>query len=543
MSNDREELEALRRMAELEAKSAGGSAAASVSSHYATPAHEGSSHPVTTKQRPVTAYDIQAHQQGGYDNFLAGVGGAIKGLIYTGPRSLIGVDAPGEVKDWKDSMNGLRDTFSGSLGNLVGTAAVGAPMAVIPGANTIPGSMVAGGTMGAMTPAENMRERTGNVAAGTLGGMAGQLGGRYLGDIARNRLANETADLAGQQARNATIDATRQAAVNEGYQIPPATINPSLWNRAKESLSGKIATQQLMARNNASVSDRLARQAAGLSPDEEITADSLNAARERLAGPYREVAALPDKQQVTARSGYTDWENPVQAQKPYDPAQALRDLQQARADAKLLWKKHAGPGGQSPESREAAKAMTDKAESLESGLEDYAIRNGKPELVQRLREARTALAKNFNVEDAMIEGGGSVDARVIGRMDQNGKPLTGELRTMGDFANNHPKLTQPDKLIGSPGVSRLDAVLSSLVAGGGGAALGPGGIALGAIPTASRWAMQRHLLSDTAQRAMVKPNYQPGAFTRLLGNTLPTPQANALMQILGPSVLLNSMQK
>jgi hypothetical protein len=61
------------------------------------------------------------------------------------------------------------------------------------------------------------------------------------------------------------------------------------------------------------------------------------------------------------------------------------------------------------------------------------------DMLKKFQDARKLMAKSHDVENAIVEGGGTIDARKIGAMLQRGAPLSDELRVIGAFANNFPK--------------------------------------------------------------------------------------------------------
>jgi hypothetical protein len=75
-------------------------------------------------------------------------------------------------------------------------------------------------------------------------------------------------------------------------------------------------------------------------------------------------------------------------------------------------------------------------------LEQQAKRAGSPELIDRLRQARTDIAKTYDVDRALNLADGNVDARILGRALDRGTPLSGELATAAKFSEPFPQLTR-----------------------------------------------------------------------------------------------------
>lgn len=373
------------------------------------------------------------------------------------------------------------------IGAIAGNVAMMAPVAAaIPAVNTVKGAAALGGGMGLISPTEDenvVRGKALNTVLGAAAGAGGQAGANYVG----GRIANRAQQLAQQQQTRAPIDATIQAARDAGYVIPPGQINPSFLNRQLESMGGKIATQQMASSRNQEVTDRLARAAAGLAENEPITPNTLGAVRQRLGGAYQDVGNVVGQD-------------------------AVEQLKTLRADANALWNMQAR--NPHPETLRQARQASADAQSLE-GLIDQALTSAqRPDLMEAFRNARRNIAINHSVENALVEGGGTVDARTIGRMAQRGDPLSGELETIGNFANNFPKVVQPDKAMGTPDAHNLKYIASLLMGGGGGAALGPAGIAAGALPFVSGPAARGAMFSDLMQNSLI-PSYELGLPQRL----------------------------
>lgn len=309
---------------------------------------------------------------------------------------------------------------------------------------------------------------------------------------------------------------TARESMDAGYIIPPSQIKPSFGNRTIESLSGKHETAQLAATRNQAVTENLVRKELGIAPDVPMSFDSMKLYRsaQHSAGyePLRNVGTvqvgpgfnqtLDDiTKQYTGKGTIPavqkkDIAELVDAHKSsgFDSGDAVDAIRILREDASDLFKK-----GDSAKAK-ATKAIADAYEgALDSALQT----SGNPEMLSAYREARKKIAQSATVEKAIREGAGTLDARVLARELQKGKPLTGGIKTAAQFANTFDKAAQPPHLIGSPGVNNLRASLSALSAGAGGAVFGPGGIALGAanyiVPPMAR----ARMFSSGAQQGLL----------------------------------------
>ena len=108
------------------------------------------------------------------------------------------------------------------------------------------------------------------------------------------------------------------------------------------------------------------------------------------------------------------------------------------------------------------------------------------------------MAKAHDVEDAIREGGGKVAASKLAAKLQKGKPLTGELKTIGEFANNFSSSARVPEAGDANPLTVFDFMSGAL-----GAGISPAALALPAGRVASRYG----ILSQPYQRAFVHPQY------------------------------------
>jgi len=423
----------------------------------------------------------------GMEKFTAGMGKAFTDLG-RGAGQLVGYGPnQQEMQDIKRQDAPLMGTLPGVSGNIAGNIAALAPAALIPGAGTIPGAAALGGLTGALQPTETTGERLTNMAVGgVLGGgtqALGTVGARKLGEMAATRETRKAAQVAQDSIRSETL----KKGVEAGYVVPPSAVNASFVNKRLESIAGKAAVGQEAAIRNQSVTDALARRAAGVPETEPLTMKTLEAARNRLAEPYREVSQL---------SQFAD--------------DTLTQLKEARQNANKFYKAYERIPLPSLESK--AQRFKQTATMLEERLEKSALDAGKAGLVKELRNARVALAKNYDVERALNLGSGEIDASVLGRAYDRGAPFTGELETIAKMQQAFRPYMREGGNIPTPGVSKSEALASALLGTMGGAAAGPAGIAAGALP----------LVSGPARSMVLSPMYQKA-------NVLAQPQGAGML--------------
>lgn len=445
----------------------------------------------------------------GLGKFNAGMGLAFTN-IGRATKQMFGLGS--EYEENKGTDKALTRTGAGMAGNVAGNIAAFAPLAVVPGANTVAGAAALGGITGAFQPSDSATDRLKNMAIGTGLGASTQ----YLGTTGAQKIgeaaANREAAAAARQSQNAVRDQTLSEGQAAGYVIPPSAVNPSNVNKAVESVAGKAAVGQEASLRNQETTNRLARAAAGLAPDEALSEAALKGSRSRAAEPYREVSSLN--------------------------AQAAADLdgvKTAQREAKLQWTFYNRSGD--PAAFKAATAASQEAERLLNNIDAAAQASGKPELVKALKEARVQIAKIHDVERAVNVGTGGVDASVLGRALDRGAPLTDELRTIGSFQQAFPSYTREGSAIPTPGVSKVAALSSALLGGGGAAAAGPVGAAAGALPFVAPPLARSAVLSKPYQSMMAAPDYSVSAATKAAA-ALADPETRRRVALLARSLAL-----
>lgn len=148
-----------------------------------------------------TAFHRQAKEDSTLQNVLAGAGGVFHGLGLGARQLLPGFanPSPGEVREWKRSMEGLRSTGGGFAGEMLGWGAASVPSMLL--GPSIPGAAAAGAGLGALTPAEGGRERAGNILSGGGLGALGQWGGNSVAGWLRRPASSQLNPSAQQIAR------------------------------------------------------------------------------------------------------------------------------------------------------------------------------------------------------------------------------------------------------------------------------------------------------------------------------------------------------
>jgi len=463
---------------------------------------------------------------------IAGFGTALSNL-WEGAKQLVGQANPEQM-----AANRVMEQEApvGAIAGNVATTAI--PFAAI--GNSVKGAAALGGALGALKPIEG-EQTFSNIASGKLKSAAVDAAlagvGQRVANVAGEYVTDKLGKLALQRAQNAPRTQTLNDALDAGLVVPPSDVAPTVANTVKESFAGKAALGQQASNQNAPMIDNLARKAIGLPNDAELSPAVLKSVREQayqagykpitdlqqiVEDPafLQNVAKLSPKSsggavKSAAQGEIDDMIGALSSQKAWTGEQLMMDIRALREQAKANFR------GGAPETA-LAKAQTKAAELLEGLAERNVIQQGgSPGAIQAMRDARKLIAKTHTVEDALVEGGGTIDARKLARMVQNGQPMTDELGVIARFANNYKRAVQPTQQIGGPGVSKLDAVMSTGAGGAGFAMGGPAGAVAGAaapfvVPRVARAA----LLSKPSQNAL-RDIYRLG---------LPMRVANRLLQ-------------
>jgi hypothetical protein len=347
-----------------------------------------------------------------------------------------------------------------------------------------------------------------------------------LGKSASRQYAQSAADAATAKAQNAVRDQTLRTAQDAGFRVPPATVNPSFLNNRLESLSGKAATQQSVALNNASVANKLIRGELGLPASAPITETAVRGVRKQAYQTGYEPIAKAGKfnvspeynqalDSITAQSRNAAESFPgaatpeirdlVDSYRPpsgaFDAGHALEASQILRNQAREAFRKGDNAIGQ---------AKIAISEAIQNEIERQLTAAGKPgaEMLAKFKDARALIAKSHSVEDSIRTGTGFAEASKLAGLAQKGAPLSGNLKLIGEFANAFPKANQSVAQIGSPGVSKLEAAMAGLMGAGGTAVGGPvGGFAAASLPFVAPPAARALILSPVYQKFLAKQKY------------------------------------
>jgi hypothetical protein len=419
----------------------------------------------------------------------------------------------------------LGATTPGKVGNFVGQTAAVLPAVLVPGAGTYAGATAIGAGVGALTTPGGIKDRAVGAAFGGAGGAMGKGLGDALG-MGFDALASRRA---AAQVANSGRDAAAVQARAAGYVLPPADTNPTMVNELLNGISGKIKTAQTASAQNQGVTNDLARAAVNAPLDQPLSVSALNTIRQQAGNAYDAVGSAGT---ITPGQPYSDALDAIVAPyvkaaqgfpnaKPspiiaeidalrspqFDAGSAVAKIKALRADADAAY---------AAKNTDLGKALKSGANALEDAIDAHLTATGAPaDLLGNFRDARQLIAKTYSVQKGLNDTTGDVAAKALADQLAKGKPLTGDLLTIGQAAAAFPKATQALKEAPKQ-LSPLD-FMGALLAG---SASGHPAAALGVL---ARPALRAGILSGPYQAAMGVPSYQGGLLGRLLENAVNSP--------------------
>ncbi len=309
-----------------------------------------------------------------------------------------------------------------------------------------------------------------------------------------------------------------------GYVIPPTQGNPTLLNRTLEGMAGKLTTAQQASARNQPVTNDLARRSVGAT---ELTPEALQAVRNQANQAYEALGQVGAFQvddgfraavnRAAGNSSQMKQDFPGLVNRDIEAlAESLVSREQFGAQPtieaikRLRFEGSANKGAQDPAKVGLGRTQMKIAEALEDLIDRNLQAAGSRDLLTSYRDARTTLAKVYDVEKTLNTSTGNVDAQKVAKLFAKGRPLTGELKTIAEFAQAFPKAAQPTERMGSlPGVSPLDFATFGAISGASGSPGFMSGLLL-------RPAARNLALSPTIQRGLLAQQQAP-ANAGLLG--------------------------
>lgn len=405
------------------------------------------------------------------------------------------------------------------------------------------------------TAAYDFTSRGGIVPGGALPAVASMVAERTLGPqyapiaaltpsgVISGYNALRSPALAEAKAANVTRDTTIKQSREAGFGMPPSQTNPTVVNKVLEGSVGTPSVEALLSTKNQKIVNDLGRRTLGVGENVPINETLLDNLRTEAGTAYQAIKAFgggrvsfkPDAtfvKQIDELGGgisETSKRYPTAAKTadiealkqdltkgPMLPADALELTKKLRRDASANFR-----AADDPTKLELARAQRGAATAIEGLVERNLTAAGRPDLVRNFRDARTMIAKTYDVQSALNDATGNLNARTFASISNKGGPLSNELQMIANFSNAFPKSSlMPEKGGNRTGIGTWDAAMAA--AGVGGAAFfHPGLAALGVARPLARYG----LTTGPYQNRMGTPSYDPAMLPA-------TPQAGTLAELL-----------
>lgn len=442
-------------------------------------------------------------------NLAAGIG---KGLtdIARGAGQILGINSQEEIDEAKRLDSELMKTAGGNIGNVLGAAIPLVATAPIPGANTYTGAAVSSSLLGALQPTASDESRAANAGFAAVGGMAGKFAGDKIGNAVAKAVSGAKTKAITDQALNVPRDAALAAAQKAGAVVPPRMVREQpIGGAVLEAFGGRTKLEQQASNINQPVWNNMARKALGIPDDTPITPEILSGIRAKAGEAYEALRSAgtinADKQfgrdlaKITQKFSGAAKDFPDLAKNEIGEIVASVNKPAFSADSAIdaiaiLRDRAASAYAKGDKGLGSAYKQTGQA--LEDAIERNLLETGDKSLVKGFQAARKLIAKTYSVEGA-LDGGGNIAAQKLGAQLAKGKPLSDELKVIGEFARNFPKAAQNAAKVEPYSVTDAFA----------GGMLGTvGGLPAAAIPLA-RPAARAAVLSAPYQSAMAAPKY------------------------------------
>ena len=322
-----------------------------------------------------------------------------------------------------------------------------------------------------------------------------------------------------------------ESAAEEGYVTPASVRGEAGLPGLAEGLGGKIKTGQQAIEINQKTTNRLANRAVGLPDEIPMSVEILQGIRAEAGQAFEAIRntgrVFTDNRFKRDLSGAVKQFKSAARDFPELAKTEIIDLVDSLRvaefnagsgiDAMSLLRNKADVAFRSGD-KALGRSYRAASAAIEGVLERHLARGGDVGLLDSFKQARQQIAETFSVEEA-LQGRitGEVNATNLAAQLKKGKPLTGDLRTIADFANTFPSISR--LFIGRPqAFSPLD-LIGGAIGGtgaiiGGAAGLGPVSVlplaAVIARPLLRRGAL-RKLGRQATEQTRVAPGVIPGA--------------------------------
>lgn len=282
-----------------------------------------------------------------------------------------------------------------------------------------------------------------------------------------------------------------ERAVNKGFQVNPAEVNPTRGNRWLSAVAHQPTLEASISRSNAPVTEKLTKAANLVDDSMPLNRDSLQKVIEGQGNIYKQVRGAGEviaddeyvkaieglPKRVTSMKSYGVVNTPA-GQEAADLSLTLNQQAVTADDAVSMWQHlrdqaaaFAKSGAaDSPKNRTNNQAVARVYETARDALKALIVRNlkakGQDELAAQFDDAARVIAQAKTTQKAIIEGADVLNPAVLAQRVQAGKPTGGDMRLIGEMANTFPGVMQTG--IASPPFAAGDI---SRAAGGGASAV------------------------------------------------------------------------
>jgi hypothetical protein len=302
-----------------------------------------------------------------------------------------------------------------------------------------------------------------------------------------------------------------QAAKEQGFTVPPTQLKPSVTNRLLEGWAGKISTGQGAAIKNIKKINEGVVKDLGLPKGTVLSKADLENLRANAGDAYKQASNLGsiktdsafknDLARISGKNTALTVEFPGLLDKGVNKIVNMFNRNEISAPAAVEASKQlradASKNFRAPDAKlnNLARAQKSIADSLDKLIERTTAKVN-PGAERDLVNARKLIAKTYTAEKALNEATGNISAKAFARDLAKGKPLSGEMKKAGQFAQAFPTAAQEIKS-SMPGLSPLDVSTAAISASASG---NPSllGLVLG------RPAMRSLILSKPYQKLMTR---------------------------------------
>lgn len=350
-------------------------------------------------------------------------------------------------------------------------------------------------------PVEGAKTVAGRVAGtvgGLLGGKQGEIAGESLGELGVD-LALSKAPIGGlNKIRTAAkerlpltqAEKATKSAQDAGFLAPIAKANPSLLNEVISDIAGPAGDKKTALKNQQTTNAK-SKRALGIPEEEPLNPQTFSDYREKNAQAYARLRenATPFALDDEFKSKIMDLDKSMRSIKDTYP-ELYQGGEIERLRGSLLEPKNpAHPGKLTPgtviditrnlrdqatsvlknpnaSSAEVATALAKReaSEALEGLLERHLERSGDKKLLTEFKEARKNIAASHDVETATNLTTGDVDATVLRRLLDKGRPLSGELKEIAEASRALPTVVRnTERMTPGGGVHAGDIGVATLL--------------------------------------------------------------------------------